>query len=437
MYEVSNTVQSPYSSVCYVVCTWSNGTRTRASGVVVGQNDVLTALHVVYNASLGGWAQAIAISPAADTEPHLVQPLGEFTDFGLLASRMSDWDADGDGWLTFAESQWDLALIGLYTPIGNITGWLPTAAERGAVSGLVLGYPGSGTGLMAMQTQAQPSDRFGVFTTVADLGPGASGGPLLQRTADGVAQVVGVLSAGDDRTSVYAGLFGVGTAEWLANALVANDHLLPPMPTNGNDRLQGTVANESIDAKLGLDHWLLEGAFDEYRVEWLDGNHWRVTDFTPGRDGVDILQSVERLVFADGCLALDLASDAAAGRAVLLLGAVAGTAALALPGVLGAVLGKMDAGLTLEQGAQWLLDAGVMAALVGSSRSASLAAWVLGNVTGVSVPETLAAGWGNQMDVGMLTQAGFIAAAAAAEMHQAHIGLAGLQQQGLWYVAGV
>lgn len=59
-------------------------------------------------------------------------------------------------------------------------------------------------------------------------------------------------------------------------------------------------------------------------------------------------------------------------------------------------------GLTLEQGAQWLLDAGVMAALVGSSRSASLASWVLGNVTGVSVPETLAADWGNQMDAGVL-----------------------------------
>jgi V8-like Glu-specific endopeptidase len=437
MYEITRTTQLPYSAVCYIECTWPNGARTRASGVVVGTNDVLTAMHVVYNEPRGGWAQTIAISPAADTKPHLLQPFGVFTDVGLMVGRVTDWDVDADGWLTSAESQWDVALIGLNSAIGNLTGWLPTTAAPAPLDAWVLGYPSSGSGLMAMQTQARPSEYFGVFTTGGELGPGASGGPLLRWSGDGAAQVAGVLSAGDDTTGVYAALFGAGTAEWLAKALVANDYLLPPMPTQGNDRLQGSQGNESVDGQTGLDHWVLAGAFASYRVEWLQTNRWRVTDRTPGRDGVDTLQSVERLVFTDGHLALDLTPNAPAGRAALLLGAVAGTAALALPGVLGAVVVKMDEGLTLEQGAQWLLDAGVMAALVGSSRSASLAAWVLGNVTGVSVPEALAATWGNQMDAGMLTQAGFMAAAAAAEVHQAHIGLVGLQQQGLWYVAGV
>jgi len=433
MYEIVNATQLPYSAVCYIECTWPNGARTRASGVVVGLNDVLTAMHVVYSESRGGWAQAIAISPAADTKPRLVQPFGVFTNVGLIAGRVPNWDADADGWLTSAESQWDLALIGLDSAIGNITGWLPTTVDTERVDGWVLGYPSSGTGLMAMQTQVTPSEHFGVFTTSGELGPGASGGPLLHWLGDGTVQVAGVLSAGDDSTSIYAGLFGVGTAEWLAKALTANDHLLPPTPTFGNDWLQGSAGNETVDAELGLDHWVLEGTFADYRVEWLQGNRWRVTDLTSRRDGVDTLQSVERLVFADGRLVLDLAPDAAGGRAALLLGAVAGPEALALPGVLGTVLSKMDSSFTLEQGAQWLLDAGVLAALVGNQRNASLAAWVLGNVTGMSVPEGLASFWGNQLDAGVLTQAGFIAAAAASEVHQAHVGLVGLQQSGVWY----
>ena len=54
MYEITQRTTDPYRAICYIVCTWSDGSRTSASGVVVGVNDVLTAMHVVYDASRGG-----------------------------------------------------------------------------------------------------------------------------------------------------------------------------------------------------------------------------------------------------------------------------------------------------------------------------------------------------------------------------------------------
>ena len=132
---------------------------------------------MVYDAARGGWATQIAISPAADTKPFLVQPLGEFNDWGRLAGRASRWDLDGDGLLTPAEAQWDLAVIGLRTRIGDVTGWMGTSAANASFSGAVLGYPAQGTGMMAERVFATASSRYGVFEVNASLGAGASGGP--------------------------------------------------------------------------------------------------------------------------------------------------------------------------------------------------------------------------------------------------------------------
>lgn len=226
MYEITQRTTDPYRAICYIVCAWSDGSRTSASGVVVGVNDVLTAMHVVYDARRGGWASQIAISPAADTKPFLVQPLGVFNDWGRLTARTADWDRDGDGLLTSAESQWDLAVIGLRTRIGDATGWVGTSAASASFSGEVVGYPGKGTGMMGEQAWATASSAYGVFDVNASLGAGASGGPLLQTRSDGSISAVGVLSAGDDASSTYAALYGSGTWDWFSRTLSGNDDLI-------------------------------------------------------------------------------------------------------------------------------------------------------------------------------------------------------------------
>ncbi|MDP3137277.1 MAG: M10 family metallopeptidase C-terminal domain-containing protein [Burkholderiaceae bacterium] len=231
MYEVSasDRLASPYSAICYIECGWANGTRTRSSGVVVGPNDVLTALHAVYNTAYGGWANSVTVIPGADTSPYNA-PYGSFTNWGNISGRTTNWDSNGDGLLTDAESQYDLALIGMKTRIGDITGWLGMSSAWYDFSGTVLGYPAAGSGMMAQPVYADAQVRYGVYHVDASLGAGASGGPLLQ--AGGVDgrtyYVVGALSSGasNGAESTYASLFGSGTWDWLNAALAANDYLV-------------------------------------------------------------------------------------------------------------------------------------------------------------------------------------------------------------------
>src|SRR5688500_2316648 len=122
-FEIQARYSAPYSSICYIQCIWPDGTATRASGVVVGYNDVLTALHAVYDAQ-HGWASSVEIIPAADTQPWS-EPYGSFTNVGTMVGRAANWDLNGDGLLTSAESAGDLALIGMNSRIGDVTGWLP------------------------------------------------------------------------------------------------------------------------------------------------------------------------------------------------------------------------------------------------------------------------------------------------------------------------
>ena len=113
MFEISARTTFPYSAITYVVVEWPNGSRSAGSGVVVGQNDVLTAMHVVFNSDRGGWASSVTIYPGADTKPSLVTPFGAFGNGWRISTRTTDWDADGDGLLSDNEAQYDLALIGL------------------------------------------------------------------------------------------------------------------------------------------------------------------------------------------------------------------------------------------------------------------------------------------------------------------------------------
>lgn len=244
MFEVTARTTSPYSAICYILCTWADGTSTRASGVVVGANDVLTALHVVYNAAKpGGWATGIAIMPGADSSP-LTTPYGSFTNWGQLSGRTTNWDTNGDGLLSDAEAQYDMALIGMKSRIGDVTGVLPVAAEPFDFNGTMVGYPARGTGMMAENVFADASSQYGVYDIAASLGAGASGGPLLH-TSGSTTSVVGTLSSGsaNNTAATYAGLFAPGNMEWLQNAMLANDSLIAAQ----NPLITGTLANDRFD----------------------------------------------------------------------------------------------------------------------------------------------------------------------------------------------
>lgn len=431
MFEITARTSQPYSAVCYIRCEWSDGTRSGASGVVVGANDVLTAMHVVYDQARGGWARKIDIFPGADTRPVLDTPYGVYSNVASLSGRAANWDLDGDGYLTATESQGDLALIGLQSRIGDVTGILATSSARVAGSATLAGYPGRGTGLMAEVAYASPANGAGVYQIGTALGPGSSGGPLLTTGADGKAQVLGIASAGNTTftQSTYAGLFGTGTAQWLASAVAANDSLLGGMATGFSFR--GGVGRDSFYGTSAIDSVTYDYARADYRLA-PSSTGWTVTGNATAGSGIDDLVSVERLRFADGAWAFDLSGNA--GKAALMLGAVAGTAAFQNRGLVGAFLSYFDAGHSLAQGAETVIRIGFMAQTAGGADDATFVRQVWRSVFGSEAPADAVQTYVGALQGGATTQAQLLAAAAQLPQNASHVDLVGLSQTGLAYL---
>jgi V8-like Glu-specific endopeptidase len=327
MYEITaaQRAQPPYSSICYIRCDWADGTASRASGVVVGYNDVLTALHVVYDDSKGGWARSVTVMPGADTSPFVTTPFGSYTDAGSIVGRATNWDMNGDGLLDAYESSGDLALIGMRSRIGDVTGWLPVAQVPNDFYGTMVGYPARGTGMMAEAVYADASSYATVYDIGSSLGAGASGGPLLDASG-GVTKVVGVLSGGSSYESTYAGLFSADTMNWLTTAMTANDTLLGYTPgssqgpgslytgtsvadnfvgTAGRDTFNGRGGNDVLDGRGDIDLALYSGILANYQITVTSAATVQVRDLVGGRDGTDSLFNIERLKFTDVYVAFD------------------------------------------------------------------------------------------------------------------------------------
>lgn len=80
----------------------------------------------------------------------------------------------------------------------------------------------------------------------------------------------------------------------------------------GNDYLVGGIGNDHLDGGIGLDRVEYSGSFGEYRLNTGLGT---IEDNFLGRDGSDTLDSIERLVFADTNVALDVGLYENAGMA--------------------------------------------------------------------------------------------------------------------------
>ena len=270
--EVADRTSPPYSAGCFVVSVFPNGATLRGSGVLVGPNDVLTALHLVYEEDYGGWAKNVYVTPGADTSP-FDAPFGTFSDVGRIDGRMPDWEVDGDGLVSSFEAQHDLALIGFKSAIGDAAGWIAPISQPQDIAATVAGYPvqtpaGPVTGLMQSPVAAAASSQYGVYDVPFSLGPGTSGGPLLW-TADGQTIVTGIASSAslDETRSTFAALYGEGTWDWLSHAAAANDSLVVSLATsiagtpgdgslvdnNHTKTKQGNTGNDNLRGMAGDD----------------------------------------------------------------------------------------------------------------------------------------------------------------------------------------
>jgi hypothetical protein len=77
---------------------------------------------------------------------------------------------------------------------------------------------------------------------------------------------------------------------------------------SGDDRLAGSARDEAFDGGAGIDSVSFTGARSQYLVVH-GATGWNARDLT-GAQGSDVLANVERLLFADGALALDIEGQA-------------------------------------------------------------------------------------------------------------------------------
>lgn len=190
----------PYSCIGLIWVTFPDGTSSRGTCTLVGRNDILTATHVVYSPDNGGWAVDYDFYFGADYN----DITGNFEDYGYSyfptngTTTTYAWpdqaftDSNTETMIQ-SETQYDIALIGLSTPIGDTLGWLGLdAGYNGSNSAKAVGYPVGATGMMEETVSVQKSSYYNLYESNYNvMGAGSSGGPLLIGN-----YVIGVKSTG-------------------------------------------------------------------------------------------------------------------------------------------------------------------------------------------------------------------------------------------------
>ena len=197
---------------------------------------------------------------------------------------------------------------------------------------------------------------------------------------------------------------------------------------DGNDTLVGAEGNDMLQGGAGVD----TATFSATRAQATVARSATGFQVASTVDGVDTLDGIERIVFADRKLAFDL--DGNAGSAALFIGAVAGRPAVAVPGTVTAVLGLLDSGVSLAGLCDLVVSSGLLATIAGGSGNAVVARHLLGNVLGTTPAPDLVSGVAALLDLGLFTQAGLLGAAIALEPNRAGVGLVGLSSTGLEYL---
>ncbi len=193
----------------------------------------------------------------------------------------------------------------------------------------------------------------------------------------------------------------------------------------GNDIISGGRGNDAIDGGAGLDTAAFSGRRGSFSVTRQDDK--TVVRDNAGLEGTDILTGVERLLFGDTRVALDLHGNA--GLAIKVLGAVLGREAVNDKAMIGVSLGLYDAGLD---------SAAVASVLIGlvlgpTVSDEAFVARVYQNITGSAPTGDELAMYVGMLRSGVHTQASLAVLAAETGQNSVNIDLVGLAQSGIEY----
>lgn len=193
------------------------------------------------------------------------------------------------------------------------------------------------------------------------------------------------------------------------------------------DVFHSSAVNELFDGSGGVDRVVFQGIFSDYALT-RPSVGWQIADRVSARDGTDTVIQVERLYFADGAVALDL--DGAAGTAVRLMGALAGSNTVGNREWVGLVLGAVDTGAPLAE----LASLALRAVFGSSAENAQVVAHIYTNLFHSSPDATTLRTLTAVLDSGAYSQVDLVQYAAGLDVNAANIDLVGLSARGLEYV---
>lgn len=256
----------PYSALVQVYSFYLDaGVYHQGSGVLVGPNDVLTAAHVIYDTSLGDYADFVLVSPGRNGE---VKPFGTVYGDDLRIPQ---------GWAFYEDFAYDYGIIGLNRPIGYNTGWheLGWVNDPAALIGEAMqsfGYPSDLGGDILVGTWGTVDtivNSVVFFVDDLDAWYGQSGSPVFETFGEGTSPVIGVVSF----HSLFPTYNGVVTwnptiYETLNAWMETNDQGWEP------PRWESIYTKDEVGRVAGLYHTLLGRDPDEGGLRyWVDAVH--------------------------------------------------------------------------------------------------------------------------------------------------------------------
>jgi V8-like Glu-specific endopeptidase len=380
---ITDASASPWKDVVLIRVVFPDGQRALATGAIVGENDILTASHVLYAAEHGGAATEVRVYPGFDDAS------GE--DYLLGRTELRYFPVPAGPWYASQMTD-DYALIGVEARFHSWFGLSSAYYENFPSIGGVQqsGYEGvlaEGHGRPVQGYTvgtAQRADAYWLTGNMA-IGPGDSGSPLW--VGEGAQNIViGLASGGWGYVAAYFVAIDNDTLTTISRWRAENDHLLDgPIVQRGEYDgaiYRDTIAESSlvtahlrgqpaspwmyalVDGREGVDTFLASAGEGAYSWE-RQGSGTVVLTHAPASTFYDLVH-VERLAFADDrAIAFDTAGDA--GQSYRLYKA-AFDRTPDLPG-LGYWIAQMDAGMDLVEVGARFIDSAEFRSLYGSNVS--------------------------------------------------------------------
>lgn len=196
------------------------------------------------------------------------------------------------------------------------------------------------------------------------------------------------------------------------------------------NRLQGAGGDDEIDGGAGIDSAVYAGARSGYTVA-KSGAGWRVGS---ANEGNDAMINVERLLFADGGLAIDTSGDGHGAQIAQILRACFGSAFVQNPAVVGIGLMLLDGGMPYATLVAAAVGLPQFEQLAGSRSNNDVARFLYKNIVGADPDAATLQALVGALDGGVFTQASLALAACQIGINTGSAELVGLADSGLAFV---